>query len=278
MWQLALFLALAATTVIVDGILNPDLVALRTGGKHQRASLINEAWAIPADGTTSALQGAAIPGTDDIDCETTPTICATLPTYDAVMRSCDDAEVSPINVTKRIAYLDGRPNPHWMCSPGGEKLVPGWFWPVQCLAKGYSDPQVAIEAAQWSVEAGVGGLDASTCFLAGHCADTTVTNETTFEDMELICDSKFGHDNWTSVGFDDILPRDPFAISPQDWVRDAPRIYTMVSCAMGAYRCDVTYCKETYCKDPDYIEKFGGIAPNAPVSNDQALEIVSGAW
>merc|ERR1719210_1247931 len=51
---------------------------------------------------------------------------------------------------------------------------------------------------QWSLDqkANVDELDGSYCFLEGHCTNEAVTNETTLEEANAMCDARYGHDGW----------------------------------------------------------------------------------
>jgi len=108
-------------------------------------------------------------------------------------------------------------------------------------------------------------LDGSYCFMEGHCVNEAVTNDTTLEEAAQMCDERFGHEAWTRVGRDSAPPEDVigFAMDEIDdrrngfTSRNQTRPYLMMACAMGNFHCDVMYCRENYCKNPHYVNKYG---------------------
>jgi len=110
-------------------------------------------------------------------------------------------------------------------------------------------------------------LDGSACFLEGHCANAAVTENTTVEEAAKICDEHYGHEAWAHFGsaFAPAENQVGFGITLEDMRdqrngflrREQSRPFTLASCAMGSFHCDVIYCRETYCKDEYYIEKYG---------------------
>mmetsp|Transcript_102470 Transcript_102470/g.289792 ORF Transcript_102470/g.289792 Transcript_102470/m.289792 type:complete len:266 (-) Transcript_102470:131-928(-) len=115
---------------------------------------------------------------------------------------------------------------------------------------------------EWTVRKGMDETDGSYCFIEGHCANQDVTYNTTLEEAERICDARYGHRGWAEVPFAQIalsVKRScplgqnncPFFTKEQTtpWMKSA--------CVQGNFHCDVIYCKETYCKIPHYIERYG---------------------
>jgi len=100
--------------------------------------------------------------------------------------------------------------------------------------------------------------EASYCFVQGHCKDTEVTAQTTLEEAEALCDKKIGHSAWTLWGSRNTeiatgdIPNDKAYTDPQQTLS-----LLAGSCATGSYHCDVMMCKETFCKEPQWIEKYG---------------------
>lgn len=114
-------------------------------------------------------------------------------------------------------------------------------------------------------------LDASYCFIEGHCSNEAVTNETTLEEAQKMCDDRLGHRSWTKFASVDLLRYAPHLMGPGRMDpktgyhdKEASRFFVIAACAMGNYHCDVVYCKETYCKMPNYIEKYAHLASKTP--------------
>ncbi|CAK9009208.1 unnamed protein product [Durusdinium trenchii] len=88
--------------------------------------------------------------------------------------------------------------------------------------------------------------------------DIDVTLNTTIPEAEAMCDARYPEPNgWRSVGFSAIPagPKDHFTR-----VEDAEK-YVLFACAMGNYHGDVIYCRESYCHNQYYKEKFQHLAP-----------------
>jgi len=127
---------------------------------------------------------------------------------------------------------------------------------------------------EWSLNmhAGVDEADASYCFIEGHCTNTAVTNETTLEEANKMCDERYGHEEWTKTAS---LAKSADAMAAVSAIPllnmrggfhdpRTTKYFLMAACAMGNYHCDVVYCKETYCKNPYYVRKYGHLLPRAP--------------
>lgn len=106
---------------------------------------------------------------------------------------------------------------------------------------------------------------ASYCFVEGLCKDTDVTAETTLEQAEAICDKKLGHNTWTSFGsIWNVKSKASVSERFQALIKDrhfSKRSQTSAllagSCASGNYHCDVMLCKETFCQNQKWIDKYG---------------------
>lgn len=106
-------------------------------------------------------------------------------------------------------------------------------------------------------------LDASYCFLEGHCTNPQVTVNTTVEEAEHLCDERYGG-RWRTWGSNASPPADQIKYALKttanvtgytSQAQTTP--FVLAACAMGIYQCDVTYCKETYCKMEQYVKKYG---------------------
>eukprot|EP00930_Biecheleria_cincta_P079122 TRINITY_DN6683_c0_g1_i3.p1 TRINITY_DN6683_c0_g1~~TRINITY_DN6683_c0_g1_i3.p1 ORF type:complete len:305 (+),score=53.45 TRINITY_DN6683_c0_g1_i3:91-915(+) len=159
---------------------------------------------------------------------------------------------------------DGSPNVQsWCAAPQYHEYV------SQCVAE--KDLMKAAHTQYENTKAGKHGkntfhMDASYCFIEGHCLNQAVNHDTTLDEAAAQCDSRFGHAEWTSMGHPQSQVTMSF-LSYASKIKDLDtslgfpseeyaRGYTILACAMGIYHCDVMYCKETYCKDPAMIQKY----------------------
>lgn len=107
-------------------------------------------------------------------------------------------------------------------------------------------------------------LDGSYCFIDGHCVNNAVTKDTTLDEATAMCNARFGH-AWTTYVSAQSPPEDKIGWgAPPGWLgaggftsAQQTRPYMLAACAMGTYHCDVMICKETYCKEKSFVEKFG---------------------
>jgi len=191
--------------------------------------------AVHASAAASRLAGKPV------DCQAFPEVC-----HDGLF---DCHTELPGTVLEITAPTNGHPNPNSMCKM---KYLKGY---AQCL-KG--DPLGAAETT-YEVQGGHGGMvrkmDAQFCFAAGHCNNTKVTVNTTMAEMEQMCDQIYGHDVWTKVGFTIMFKAMGHMSDPG---RRNP--WSQMACAMGAFHCDVIYCKQKICNDPMWRGPFGHLA------------------
>jgi len=109
-------------------------------------------------------------------------------------------------------------------------------------------------------------MDGSYCFIEGHCLNRAVHANTTLPEAEAQCNARFGHTAWTTFGD----PQSPDTMTHANFMstrhkldlskgfqdQESTRGFLLLACAMGNYHCDVMYCKETYCKDQEMIQKY----------------------
>lgn len=120
-------------------------------------------------------------------------------------------------------------------------------------------------------------IDASYCFIEGHCTNTAVTDNTTVQDAEEMCTDRFGKTGWTgpyylidpliasvASGLDfygslgSTLPVSPFEGIHEQKIS---KLAVKLACSRGTYHCDVQYCKHTYCTNSYYIRRYGHLIP-----------------
>jgi len=165
-----------------------------------------------------------------------------------------------------LASKDGHANPRSWCLPGAEEYAHTIL--KECVAG--RGARGAAELLR-SVSSGLGSqeMDASYCFAEGHCSNEAVTDDTTMEETEAMCDHRFGRSGWTK----DLLKSFARSFTPGSSLpnlvhakhgfnsRAVTAALTKMSCAQGVYHCDVQFCKHTYCKDEKYKAKYSFLKP-----------------
>jgi len=112
---------------------------------------------------------------------------------------------------------------------------------------------------------GIESMDAHYCFSVGHCDNDEVTDGTTLPEAEAMCDRRFGRDQWTSLTFDEAMKN--LAFWPEGDLHlgsdsslylgvEAEQSFAKMSCAMGSFHCDVIYCRQEYCSQPQFADKY----------------------
>lgn len=157
-----------------------------------------------------------------------------------------------------------------LSTPDNHANLKSWCWDAsfassvveQCLIK--KDLTASAHATyRKQVDEGLGEIDGSYCFLAGHCLTKGVTNATTVGEAEGMCTRKFGSESeWANFGMKDLnlgFWMQTGALDREEGILDktVAMAYVKLACAMGNYHCDVVYCQETFCKDPYYTAKYG---------------------
>jgi len=182
-----------------------------------------------------------------------------------------DKDVPSADITPRIATPDGHANPRAWCYK--------WTWHhlgsmlQECLAN-RDITSSAQELFSKHKRIGQAELMGSYCFYEKHCSNNKVTTDTTIEQAEKLCDARYGHSKWTSFGVQNWGMQRWWQLSGKMNKTDGyhSRIPTQalgkMFCAMGNYHCNVMYCKETFCKDPEYIKKYGHLLKEDPLPGD----------
>mmetsp|Transcript_9213 Transcript_9213/g.25762 ORF Transcript_9213/g.25762 Transcript_9213/m.25762 type:complete len:255 (-) Transcript_9213:64-828(-) len=107
-------------------------------------------------------------------------------------------------------------------------------------------------------------MDGSYCFIEGHCVNDEVTNQTTLEEASQMCDRRYGRERWAAWGAYWFPHADRIAsVQVAEFgkhgfsSRSQTTPFLIAACAMGNFHCDIMYCKETYCKMPYFVDKYG---------------------
>lgn len=172
---------------------------------------------------------------------------------------------TPTSVEEKIAVmtLDGwAPNPrHFMCGKGAPK-DDEWMWAKQCAVYGAGHPMIAKNAGDWAVGCGYGNLLGSYCFVSGFCEDSFPINGTsTLAQSTEYCNINIGREKYANVGFKEakieLKYSDALKKGFNEDMHTLKVTYDSVFCATGSYHCAADYCQQSFCKDPEYIAKFG---------------------
>jgi len=196
----------------------------------------------------------SLAGEGDFDCEEHPRLCE-------APFNCHEVSTSDIDRwLKEGVSAKGRPNYKLWCA------VPHYeAYASKCVA---GDLDGAGRAQFRLTTGGHFGpvtkeMDASACFMDGHCTNSEVTNDTTIDEAVQMCDDRFGREAWSRWGSESMPAQDHLDYSlPADMSTgyegpEQTRPFMLAGCAMGNYHCDVRYCQETYCKEEYYVQKYG---------------------
>lgn len=213
---------------------------------------------------------AQAPSSGPVDCEKYPMFCDPKVNCSQNPLTEDDRKA----IGKQLATADGHVNYRTWCL-----AYPMYATSVQnCIVegdvKGYAQSMFEAQKKLKLLDA-----DAIYCFSAGHCNKTEVTDSTSLASTtEAECDSRYGHKQWTSVGWTDFTAVLARALDvgkthqiPKEWkvtgwsslvklARHEADISAMTACAMGNYLCDLSYCHANYCQNPQYRERFGNLS------------------
>ncbi|CAE7450579.1 scn4aa [Symbiodinium pilosum] len=168
----------------------------------------------------------------------------------------------------QVVKTPGKPNINSWCftSPSYWDLVV-----KECLAKGDSMASARAQFRYSVLMHPLDEMDASYCFLAGHCQNEEVSAQTTAKQGIEICNRRYPEPGgWQSVGFRDIpnttLDFNPRTVDTYTHFNTTEQAvpYAKLACAQGNYHCDIVYCKETYCKTEYYRKKYQHLSPSPP--------------
>jgi len=232
-----------------------------TPSHHSAASADNHSGAAADWVSSSGLIAASLLSNSAPTLDLDPVNCSQHPSLCEAPLDCNSKPVTMEEVARwtavGFATEDGHSNLRiWCTLPGfADSLV------KNCLTNHdlKTHAQVAFDG---QVAHGGDQLDGSYCFMEGHCTNMNVTYDTTVEEAEALCDAKYGHETWTSFklsDFDIVEELHPNATSTVTGFhsRAITAAYGIAACAMGNFHCDVIYCRDTYCKKPEYVEKYG---------------------
>jgi len=219
------------------------------------------------------VAAAQAPSSGPVDCEKYPMFCDPKVNCAQQPLTADDKAA----LQTRLATSDGKANLRTWCM-----AYPMYATSVQkCIVEG--DPKgYAKEMFESQKKLKLVSADAIYCFVAGHCNNTEVTDSTTVQEAEAVCDKLYGHARWSNIGWKDFMEVLARALQlgrdhkiPKEWnvtgwsslvklARHEAEISAMTACSMGNYQCDIAYCKANYCDDPGMRAKFGNLSWSYP--------------
>lgn len=194
------------------------------------------------------------------DCKTYPLLCEE-------PFNCQSATVFDLQLAAKQGHANLR---MWCQNPQLYRTII-----TQCLVN-KDLKRSALDLFDWQVSYHQDELDASYCYLEGHCTNEEVTDNTTLKEAEEMCDKRFGHPGWTESLVPDVISTwgainmdvllwkpiiDPINGAHE---HELTKLRAKTSCIMGSYHCDVSYCKNTYCKISYYVKKYGHLLPKIP--------------
>mmetsp|Transcript_9459 Transcript_9459/g.25639 ORF Transcript_9459/g.25639 Transcript_9459/m.25639 type:complete len:250 (-) Transcript_9459:110-859(-) len=146
---------------------------------------------------------------------------------------------------------DGHPNYNSWCH------TPYLEYALHCKNRNFPEATLSLTRTRERNPA-LFEMDGQYCFAAGHCDNMEVTEETTVDQMETMCDEIFGHAVWTSKGLLDLF-------KAKAGKKRKDNEYAQLACAMGNFHCDVLYCKEKFCGVEHWKGKYGHLAQPDPL-------------
>jgi len=188
--------------------------------------------------TEQASLAADSPGRHVTSCAKVPEVCG-----DGRF-NCDLGPLSQEEHDKDITRsTDGRPNPRALC---GDSRIASWSKCLNGDLVGAAHLMMAYMHQHLEP-------DAEYCFAAGHCNNTKVTANTTFDEAEAMCDQIYGRNMWSGIGYGHINMQRYSHMG-----RKNP--YSHMACAEGRWHCDVMYCREHLCGVDTWRRIYGRLS------------------
>lgn len=230
--------------------------------------LVNMTRGLPKEFNTSRLRilsdvQTGILGDADspYDCETYPHMCkAPFHCESWTMQDTIDVRLHG------LATEEGHANLRSWCMPGLERYAGTVL--KECVANHDTKKSAKLTLDRtfkdWADE-----LDASYCFAEGHCTNEVMNEHTTLNDMETMCDWRYGRKGWTRNFLKSLkrlfdMPTAFTNLASQRGgftTQRVTRVIAKMACAQGIFHCDVEYCKRTYCRDEYYVKKYQHLLP-----------------
>ncbi|CAE7242358.1 unnamed protein product [Symbiodinium necroappetens] len=180
--------------------------------------------------------------------------------------STEEVMQEKLRLWHQVVETPGQPNERSWC------FANPIYWDLvvkECVAKGDLKTSAQVQFRYSVLNHPLDELDASYCFLWGHCQNEEVTSRTTREEAIEMCNQIFPEPNsWQSVGFSAAPTNISMVVSPRHVdsythfnTSDQVESFVKLACAQGNYHCDVVYCKETYCQTEYYRQKYQHLSP-----------------
>jgi len=209
--------------------------------------------------------------------------CTAFPDYCRGPFNCHLPPAPTTDKGRGVATADGHVNYNHWC-----KKFPRYSKPMTaCVSRDYTKYGKLMYAEQQEMTKNPFRpnqlhLQSQLCFLSGYCNNTKVNEATTVADMEKMCDDRWGHKSWTEfrrlagplAAHADSISRGTEGLgkiqrnsgNPLNDLRDVStddgfaRAYAQLSCGVGNFHCDVMYCRQYFCEDPEWKAKHAQLA------------------
>jgi len=195
--------------------------------------------ALALEDSAVLVQKAVSERQQGISCRSRPEIC-----HDGLF-NCE-SNIDDADLQKQITRAtNGHSNPNALCK---EPVKLNAY--KKCIID--RDP---VKAAQmmWEYRFPKSDEDGQYCYAAGHCNNTGVTENTTVQEAEQMCNQVYGNDVWSGIGYEMLQGQRRSQMGRKNrWAQ--------IACAEGKWHCDVIYCRETVCKDDRLRKNSHGLA------------------
>mmetsp|Transcript_45781 Transcript_45781/g.132543 ORF Transcript_45781/g.132543 Transcript_45781/m.132543 type:complete len:271 (-) Transcript_45781:101-913(-) len=240
----------------------PGLAVAAGGGVEDSVAFVQRDWQQRSDPHVEIFRNLFSLGRGKFNCTHWPSYCQE-------PFNCQQVTAMKALRWQKHGYaLDGHSNPQALC---GDPWSSNYY--AKCLSE--RDPVGAAHIYYKETLAGKYGrrehkleVDGSMCFLEGLCVEDRIHSNSSMEDAEAVCDTRYGRERWNVVNSMEATKDDHVFANLgtlQEFENNVDGLrnrlqstpIALSACAKGHFHCDVVYCKEHYCNDMYYKEKFG---------------------
>lgn len=212
--------------------------------------------------------------------------CDKFPDYCRAPFNCQDHRHPTAGKGSGIGTADGHANLQYWC-----RQYPRYAKPMTACVMGdhvkYAQLKHAeqTEMSQRPLKPDMLHFQSQYCFLGGFCNMTDeVSDSTTLPDMETLCDARFGRKGWTtyndragpvlahvgSLEMGGLKLSGTHSLKQIDIDEGIALSYAILACGSGSYHCEAMYCKERFCKDPEWSKRHAHLARREQLQEPKA--------